>query len=226
MGVRVPQPYIEQGEARLAINALRGGTATEIAEFLHDIDAAYRATYGYLLKEPLDLGDFLDLYHFFPLPPQIIARLAYPRVARPTVTPSEIEPLPEFQLVVSRISINSPGFWEFVGSLNPLLHIREYLKERHERTKDDLYRNKAEQERLKLENKILQQTLVDKQLENIRKLGEIEREFPVEALRRQAWELLGPAYARLGRHQDSGLIADPRKEEEPRPDRAEHSKPS
>jgi hypothetical protein len=216
--VRVPQPYNEQGEARLAINALRGGTATEIAEFLHDIDAAYRATYGYLLKEPLDLGEFLDFYRFYPLPRRIMAPIAYSRIARPTVIPSEIELLPECQLVVSRISINSPGFLEFVGSLNPLSHIREYLKERHERTKDNQYRNKAEQERLKLENKILQQTLVNRQLENIRLLGEIEREFPVEALRRQAWELLGPAYARLGRHQDSGLIADPKKEEEPRPD--------
>ena len=30
----------------------------------------------------------------------------------------------------------SPGFWEFLGSLNPLEVIRRYLNDRHERAKD------------------------------------------------------------------------------------------
>jgi len=39
------------------------------------------------------------------------------------------------RLVISKVTFQSPGFWEFLGSLNPLEQIREYLKDRHERQK-------------------------------------------------------------------------------------------
>lgn len=51
-----------------------------------------------------------------------------------------------------RAEFHSPGFWDFLGKLNPLETIREYLNDRHERQKDQNYRNKAEQDRLELEN--------------------------------------------------------------------------
>lgn len=51
-----------------------------------------------------------------------------------------------------RAEFHSPGFWDFLGKLNPLETIREYLNDRHERQKDQNYRNKAEQDKLELEN--------------------------------------------------------------------------
>src|SRR5580700_4283093 len=40
------------------------------------------------------------------------------------------------RLVLDAVEIASPGFWEFLGSLNPLEVIRKYLSDRHERRKD------------------------------------------------------------------------------------------
>lgn len=54
-------------------------------------------------------------------------------------------------LSLGRVILNSPGFWEFVGGLNPLEQIRIYLSERHERKKDNEYRNDAECRRLHAE---------------------------------------------------------------------------
>ncbi len=56
------------------------------------------------------------------------------------------------ELVLLAAEFASPGFLEFLGSLNPLTAIREYLKDRHERKKDKQYRNAAEGNRLNLEN--------------------------------------------------------------------------
>ena len=46
--------------------------------------------------------------------------------------------MPMESLVVSKVSFNSPGFWEMIGTLNPLIQIREYLNDRHKRKKDKL----------------------------------------------------------------------------------------
>ncbi len=55
-------------------------------------------------------------------------------------------------LILASVEIHSPGFWEFLGSLNPLEQIRRYLQDRHERIKDNAYRNRQEEVRLQLEN--------------------------------------------------------------------------
>jgi hypothetical protein len=54
-------------------------------------------------------------------------------------------------LVLASVQLESPGFWEFLGALNPLQQIREYLNDRHERKKDKAYRNAAEKRRLDAE---------------------------------------------------------------------------
>lgn len=46
--------------------------------------------------------------------------------------------MPNEALVISKINFNSPGFWEMIGALNPLIQIREYLNDRHKRKKDKL----------------------------------------------------------------------------------------
>lgn len=44
--------------------------------------------------------------------------------------------LPDDRIQIHRISIKSPGFWEFLGNINPLEVLRKYLCDRHEREKD------------------------------------------------------------------------------------------
>ena len=69
---------------------------------------------------------------------------------------------PEESLVISKVNFNSPGFWELIGSLNPLAQLREYLNDRHNRKKDKLtWENETakfvlENRRLELENQKLE----------------------------------------------------------------------
>ena len=63
--------------------------------------------------------------------------------------------LPREELIVTRINFNSPGFWEMIGSLNPLVQIREYLNDRHNRKKDKR-QWEIETEKALLENKQLE----------------------------------------------------------------------
>jgi hypothetical protein len=52
------------------------------------------------------------------------------------------------RLLLAAARLESPGFWEFLGSLNPLEVLRQYLSDRHERRKDREYREAAEARRL------------------------------------------------------------------------------
>jgi len=68
----------------------------------------------------------------------------------------------EEKLFLDKCNFNSPGLWEFIGKLNILEVLREYLKDRHSRIKDELYRNIAEQESLQLENSMKKIELYEK----------------------------------------------------------------
>lgn len=61
--------------------------------------------------------------------------------------------LPSDQLVLHAASISSPGFWEFLGKLNPLDVIRQYFQDRHVRRQDREYREGHEDRQLGLENR-------------------------------------------------------------------------
>lgn len=78
-------------------------------------------------------------------------------------------------LVVNKVVLGSPGFWEFVGALNPLEVLRKYLNDRHERRKDREYREGAERSRLQIENALAE-------LDVLRRIAELEREFGPEAI--------------------------------------------
>jgi hypothetical protein len=60
--------------------------------------------------------------------------------------------LPEDELRLSSVVIRSPGFWEFIGALNPLKQIRNYINDHHERRQDREYREEREADALDLEN--------------------------------------------------------------------------
>ena len=75
------------------------------------------------------------------------------------------------RLVLRTARFESPGFWEFLGALNPLEVIRQYLKDRHERRRDRAYRDAAEARRLELENRLLENRVIRERVELAKSLG-------------------------------------------------------
>lgn len=115
---------------------------------------------------------------------------------------------PQARLVLEHIRIESPGFWEFVASLNPLQQIREYLNDRHRRRQDRDFREAAERERLALENELIRRQIAEKDNSILRERIAILREigYTDEEIDRLIWSSIGGPMARLGRHQDKRLI--------------------
>lgn len=109
--------------------------------------------------------------------------------------------LPANRLVLSGAELGSPGFWEFLGSMNPLEIIRKYLQDRHERRKDLEYRN--EQERREKEVEILLDVteLMEKCIELAKRAG-----APSYIVASLFNELVGRPLAALGELQDRGLL--------------------
>lgn len=105
-------------------------------------------------------------------------------------------------LQLSSVVLQSPGFWEFLGQLNPLEALRKYLNDRHERMKDSAFRNDAEAERLSLENK-------RKQVQIVRDVIKLARDakVPESQITLLVRELVLVPLLQLDTLQDKGLIS-------------------
>lgn len=112
--------------------------------------------------------------------------------------------LPSDRLFISKVNIQSPGFWEVLGSLNPLQQIREYIKDRHERKKDDQYRSRQEEEIGELEIEERRNRIINQRIETLRGLGYNDAE-----IRQLVMAMVIEPLNRLGRHQDNGQIEGP-----------------
>jgi hypothetical protein len=209
------------GDGKLVIRALRGGTTGELVAFLNDMQSAYGALYSFFWTEFafVERSIFLERFGRGPQYRNVIISGGYfdlllDKVGKSSEIKAE-QIAPEYLLEVSRISIRSLGFWEFLGGLNPLQHIRGYLEERHNRRKDREYREQSEKERLRLENELLEATIKQNHLAYLRDQVELMREIKIdeEAIRQLFWQRLGPPLAALGRHQDTKLIGGPAPED-------------
>lgn len=105
------------------------------------------------------------------------------------------------RLVLSSVKLTSPGFWEFMGSLNPLEVLRRYLNDRHERRQDRAYRESAERRRLELQNAILENEAFGGRLKILKENGMTERDL-APLLNELAYRPLSG----LDRYQDTGVI--------------------
>lgn len=112
--------------------------------------------------------------------------------------------LPIDRLVISKVNIQSPGFWEVIGSLNPLQQIREYLKDRHERKKDKKYKNRQEEELAELEIIERSDKIINQRIETLKSLGYSDLE-----IRQIITAMIVHPLNRLGKHQDNGQIEGP-----------------
>jgi hypothetical protein len=105
------------------------------------------------------------------------------------------------QLVVARVQLSSPGFWDVLGKLNPLEVIRQYLNDRHERRKDRDYRESAEKRQLTLENMKRENEVIAGRIKIARELGATD-----DDLAPLLNEFVYKPLTALDRHQDRGVI--------------------
>jgi hypothetical protein len=75
------------------------------------------------------------------------------------------------RLLIARVELASPGFFEFLGSLNPLTFISNELERRHRHRQDREYREREERRRLELENESLQLGILERRIEIARENG-------------------------------------------------------
>lgn len=189
---------------RLRITAYRGGSIGEISQFLSDLETAYLALYAF--ERPWNMR---PLWHSFP--PHALLESGFPfhPSGHPDYRVRGMDAVPPgARLTLERVRIESPGFWEFLGSLNPLGQICRYLTERHERRKDREYREDSERERLELENKLIQQQIDEGEIRIARRQVGLLRElgYREDEIRELIWQHIGLYLTRLARHQDTGLI--------------------
>jgi hypothetical protein len=109
--------------------------------------------------------------------------------------------LPEEKLRIHRIEFNSPGFWEFLGAINPLEIMRKWVSDSHERGKDYRYRESLEEERMALENDRLKTQVVREKLSVLKEAG-----VPEEQIRAALSQYIIEPLTRLEKLQDSGFI--------------------
>jgi len=200
----------------LRIRALRGGTITEVSNFLSDVDRAYSSVY--LFSRSVAHWKWRRRYwrRLAPFPEEFLWGSLDEGNLWAEVTPDQVPPT--YRLELHAVSIHSPGFWEFMGGLNPLQQLREFLKDRHERRKDREYRELAEKDRLRLDNELLQRQILEKETGILRDQIAILREIGLGdgKLQELVWSKIGIPLSRLGEHQDRGLIEGPVEKSEKR----------
>jgi hypothetical protein len=194
-------------EGVLRIQGEAGVRVADIREYLGRLEHAYNSVYAF--ERAIVAAERLGRH--WPTPLFMLTQIDWPIVsARAARLPSAWPPLPEAvasavlardRLVLRRARFESPGFWEFLGTLNPLEVLRQYLNDRHERRKDGSYREAAEARRLELENRLLENRVIRERMEMARQLGASDAD-----LAPLLNELVYRPLRALNRAQDEGII--------------------
>lgn len=179
-----------------------------VANFLNDLEVAYNSIYVFdgIMDRRRRL--FRDLpFEFFPSVFDFDLRLIAPNGPQNAGLDNDrfyasLVPRKE-RLILDRVQLTSPGFWEVLGNLNPLEVLRQYLNDRHERRKDREYRESAEQRRLELDNLSAENRVIAERVRLAKELGASDRDL-ARILNRLVYDPL----TRLDRHQDRHQIED------------------
>ncbi|HUI14051.1 MAG TPA: hypothetical protein VL048_11355 [Xanthobacteraceae bacterium] len=171
--------------------------------FLEDLRRAYSSLFVFdsLFTEPRLTAYWAEGLYFGPFGAH--SGLVYQLSRGRGLGIKELEtfiPLAE-RLTLQRVSLSSPGEWDFIGALNPLEVIRKSLNDHHERRKDREYREAAESERLKLENERLKTQVLREKVKLAKELGATDADL-APLLNKLVHEPLRA----LGSHQTVGLI--------------------
>ena len=192
---------IERGTIRLNIE--RGAAVTEFTTFLQDLEDAYLAVYSLP-----SLRDWRHGRRRFPFPPEFyeVPFLQQLRSSAKAVPREDAYPLD--QLEITKLKIESPGFIELLASFSPLQQLREYLKDRHERTKDREWRSETEKSKALMELDILRIQYESSRIGAIKEFHDLLKDMHIDPEERDIiiWEKIGVPLSKLGRHQDSALL--------------------
>lgn len=133
------QSIISPNEAVLRITILRNGRIEEFAELFSVLDKLYKhmIVLDIISREAERKSRVKNDQKFSSIP--------VVKILESQVKTSE-------RLKLYRIKINSPGYLDVLGQLKILENLRGFINERHERKKDNEYRNDSERKRLELEN--------------------------------------------------------------------------
>lgn len=194
----------------IKVKGLRGGAVDEISEFLTGVEGAYNALYHFDRK--LARWDRRRRYWKRYIGPEELfyeSHSEFPNFGdRATFDGEKEYILPTYRLELTRVSIQSPGYWEFLGSLNPLQQLREYLNDRHKRRQDKEFRELSEKRKLELENELLVRQIMEKENSVLRERFQLMKEAGIgqDEIEQFIWEQIGSPISKVAKHQDSGLI--------------------
>lgn len=175
-GERIYQGSFEEEKGILRVSFSSSATISTIISFLEGVRSFYNLVLFSGRSEIIDsqlLGKSLDNY--LPI---------------------------DKQLYLNSAQISSPGFWEFLGSLNPLEQVREYLKDRHERKKDNNYKNEIEKKKGQLEIQQQLNKVILERVEILKSLGYAEDEI------KKNYDKLISSIAQLAELENGQLISD------------------
>ena len=136
----------EEVDGILVFNIDGAVSTSDLAKFLQQFSTCY-ASIRFFLASTTQLP--------------VVRALSLPVPDLPTVA----------QPMLVRASLHSPGFFEFLASLNPLKVLCDYLQQRHDRQKDIEYRNDAERQKLTLENLSLKNKILSDRVQVLRDAG-------------------------------------------------------
>ncbi len=173
---------------RLRLEAPRSGSVAETAEYLAALETCYRHLAAF--HEWADDIMHGEWRHWGPFPGPWLM-LPPPDPLAPT----------EPALRISAVQMSSPGFWEFLGALNPLETIRKYLADRWARRQDREWRDPLQAERMRLENEQLRTQVVAERIRVLRDAG-----VPRSMIRRAVAAHVAAPLGTLDRFQDTRLI--------------------
>jgi hypothetical protein len=176
-----------KNRAKLRIEAEGGVPVSSARELLASVEHAYN---GLLILESMT-------------EPRSVSNPSWIPSVDFSVEASSGMVLPTDRLVLSAVELSSPGFFEFLGSLNPLEVIRKYLVDRHERRKDREYKEGLEAQRLSLENQRLANGVIAERIDILKKLG-----VPDPVIASIVNHLVYRPLEDLGGIQDRGLIIE------------------
>ncbi|MDB5123695.1 MAG: hypothetical protein JWP94_1824 [Mucilaginibacter sp.] len=218
----------------LKIKAERLGSISEITGFLNELETTYNSLYAFdfivrslpddverglltslrrekLVQEFLKGSRFKDISYDYERLYQLMESFYFDgrRLLPPLA--SYYEPLnvvtlvpPSERLLLSKVNIQSPGFWEVLGTMNPLNQMREYLKDRHERRKDRDWREAQEKRKGDLDIVEKENSILNARIDTLKKLG-----YSDVDIRQMVMKLVLEPLTALDKYQDNGQIEGP-----------------
>jgi hypothetical protein len=171
----------------------------DIYQYLNALEKAYNSAYVFnqIVEEAQEISRFYEGQR----PPIPLKNLLWMNWWPPNAEKVKSFVPKSERLKLVGVELHSPGFWDFLGKLNPLEVIREYLQDHHEREKDRKYRNREEEEKLRLENEKRRIENGKARLEVFKDMGATNEQLLVVAE-----QLLIEPQKQLNQYQDQKII--------------------